>query len=103
MPDAESEYFGESFDTDPPVPVGSPDVVANFATEDTAIPDDFVADEHVADVGDLTVMRAGVECPRCGSNVFLHPKSVYPPNTVYRRSRPSASGLDPEGEGRTLQ
>ena len=29
-------------------------------------------------------------------------RAAYCPRQLYRRSRPSASGLDPEGEGRTL-
>lgn len=74
--------FPDDYDTDPPVPVQSKEDVANFCLERSAVPDGFVEDEHVAEVGDLTVMRAGIECPRCGSNVFLHPESVVPCNTV---------------------
>jgi ribosomal protein S27AE len=62
--------------------VQSSETVANFVDDEDAIPDNLVADEHVAEVGDQTVMRAGVECPKCGSEVFLHPSSVVPRNSV---------------------
>lgn len=78
-----TECFPEDYETEPPVPVESNDTVANFVTDDDAIPDDLVTDEHVAEVGDLTVMRASVECPQCGSEVFLHPESILPNNSVY--------------------
>jgi hypothetical protein len=78
-----TERFPREYDTEPPVPVKSSETVANFVVDDDAIPDDLVAAEHVAEVGGLTVMRAGVECPQCGSEVFLHPESVFPNNSVY--------------------
>ena len=79
---AETELFPEDYDTKPPVPVKSSKTVANFVTDDHSIPNDLVAGEHVAEVGDITVMRAGVECPQCKSGVFLHPESVVPHNSV---------------------
>lgn len=80
---SESIPFSDDYDTEPPVPVKSNERVANFTTDIDAIPVDFVADEHVAEVGDVTVMRAGVECPECGSEVFLHPVSIVPHNSVH--------------------
>lgn len=77
------ERFRSECETEPPVPVKSSETVANFVTDNDAIPEDLVADEHVAEVGDYTVMRAGVECPQCGCEVFLHPDSVCPVNSVY--------------------
>jgi hypothetical protein len=74
--------FPENYETDPPVPVEAKDQVASCATGRDSIPDGFVADEHVTKVRDYTVMRAGVDCPRCDSNVFFHPKSISPTNTV---------------------
>jgi len=64
-PVGRADIFSESYESEPPVPVESPDTVANSATGADAIPEGFVADEHVAEVGDFTVMRAGVDCPRC--------------------------------------
>ena len=74
--------FTDDYETDPPTPIQGSERVSNYDTDLDAVPDDFVDDEHVATVGDWTVMRAGFECPECGSNVFFHPESIVPRNTV---------------------
>jgi DNA-directed RNA polymerase subunit RPC12/RpoP len=67
---------------DPPVPVEAANVVGHSATDESQIPDGFVDDEYVFEQNDMTAMKAGVECPNCGSDVFYHPRSIVPHNTV---------------------
>jgi hypothetical protein len=73
--------FADNYSTKPPVPVEGRQQIAHCADEGT-IPSNFAADEHVATIDGWTVLRGGVDCPRCESNVFYHPESLEPPNTV---------------------
>jgi hypothetical protein len=76
-PDSEQGIeFSEDYETDPPVPVEAKGQVASCARGRDSIP------EHVTELRDYTVMRAGIDCPRCDSIVFYHPESIGPPNTV---------------------
>lgn len=82
MTTADESAFADTFDEEPPVPIEAAGQVAHCATDADAIPEGLFPDDHVAEVGDYTVLRAGVECPGCGSNVFYHPESIVPHNTV---------------------
>lgn len=75
--------FADDYDTDPPVPVEAAGQVANGCDDKTAIPDDLFPEEHTAQIGDKWVLRSGWNCPQCGSEIFLHPRSVVPHNCVY--------------------
>jgi hypothetical protein len=75
--------FADEFETDPPMPVESAGQIANICTDDSNIPKRLFPEEHTAEVGDLKVIRSRWDCPMCGSNVFLHPDSVCPHNTVF--------------------
>lgn len=76
------EEFSGTYDTKPPVPVNATGAVSHSVAGEP-VPEGFVDEEHVAEVDGVTVIRAGIECPRCASEVFLHPESVVPSNTVY--------------------
>jgi len=78
-----TEEFAEDPESEPPVPIFSSDPFGNSVYDADAIPENLVDDEHVAKVNDTWVMRAGVECSNCGSNVFLHPRSINPRNSLY--------------------
>lgn len=64
----------------PPVPVEAVGQVAR--TDCNSIPDGLFDEEHVTEIGDMTVVEAGVVCPRCDSDIFYHPESIIPHNTV---------------------
>ncbi|MFB6233923.1 MAG: SRPBCC family protein [Halopenitus sp.] len=55
-----------------------------------------VEETEVGHAGELTYEVFGIDLHSRFRDVELDP----PSRRVYRRSRPSASGLDPEGEGR---
>lgn len=75
--------FAENPETDPPVPIESKGQVANSCSSTENIPEKLFPNEHTAEVGDMKVIRSGWNCPQCGSNVFLHPESIVPRNSVY--------------------
>jgi len=73
--------FSATYETNPPKPVEAvTDSV--ICGDDSAIPANLFPAEHVANTGNLKILRAGVLCPNCESDVFLHPDSVIPCNTV---------------------
>lgn len=78
-----SEKFEDDFDTDPPTPIQSKGRIGNGCYDKSNIPEKLFPEEHTAEVGDQKVIRSGWECPRCGSNIFLHPKYIVPHNNVY--------------------
>jgi hypothetical protein len=78
-----TEDFADDPETEPPVPVQTRGYVGNSVDAIDAIPETLVDDEHVAKINDTWVMRGGVECPNCGSNVWLHPRSIVPRNSLY--------------------
>jgi len=75
--------FDDDWDADPPVPVESAGQIANCCYERESIPEKLFPDEHTAEVNDMKVIRSEWDCPQCDSNVFLHPDSVIPRNSVY--------------------
>lgn len=75
--------FEDEYDAEPPVPIESSGQVANSCLDRDNVPEKLFPDEHTAEVGDMKVIRAGWDCPQCGSNVFLHPDSIVPRNSVY--------------------
>lgn len=82
MPMTDDATFPDVVDTEPPVPVEAAGQVARYTCDEREIPQGLFPDEHVTEAGDWTVVRAGVHCPRCESNVFYHPESIIPHNTV---------------------
>ncbi|MBP1985933.1 hypothetical protein [Halolamina salifodinae] len=78
-----TEEFADDPETEPPVPVQASGYLSNHVDDIDAIPANLVDDEHVAKINDTWVIRAGVECPNCGSHVFLHPRSIVPRNSIY--------------------
>jgi len=74
--------FEPAPEADAPTPVSAEEELANCAGPDASIPDVLFPEEHVAELGDYTVVRAGVKCPSCGGCLFYHPKSIRPRNTV---------------------
>ena len=88
MTDADSDNddttaFVEDPETDPLMPIHSGSRIARGTDDRNSIPARFYDDEHMAEAGDMTILRAGIECQRCGGNVFLHPESIVPRNSVY--------------------
>lgn len=76
------EPFPEDYDAEPPTPAGGWLAGKSVGGDVDDIPDGLFPDEHVAVVNGLWLVRAGIECPNCGGNVFLHPKSIQPRDLV---------------------
>jgi len=74
--------FADEYDNEPPTPVEATGEIGNSCLNEDEIPKNLFPDEHTAEIGNLKVIRASIECPNCGSNVFLHPESVVPHNCV---------------------
>jgi len=67
------------------------------------VPDDLNADVHNVDFHAVYGPGGGAIDTTIGPGegpVEIEFRLEYPGAHIYRRSRPSASGLDPEGEGR---
>jgi len=75
--------FEDDYETDPPVPIEASGQVANSCLDRDNVPEKLFPEEHTAEVDDMKVIRSGWDCPQCGSNVFLHPDSIVPRNSVY--------------------
>jgi len=75
--------FNDKWDADPPVPIETSGQIANGCYDRDSIPEKLFPDEHTAEINSMKVIRSGWGCPQCDSNVFLHPDSVVPRNSVY--------------------
>jgi hypothetical protein len=73
----------DDYDADPPVPIKTAGRVANSCTDRDNIPEKLFPEEHTTEAGDVKVIRSGWNCPQCDSNIFLHPDSIVPRNSVY--------------------
>lgn len=73
---------GDDSKSDPPVPIEASGQIARTSCDERSIPEGLFPEEHVDEKGEFTVVRAGITCPKCGSNVFYHPESIIPCNTV---------------------
>lgn len=82
MSDVEPD-FDDDFETEPPTPVEAAGQIANSCLDTDNIPKTIFPDEHTAEAGDMKVIRSGWDCPQCNSNIFLHPDSIVPHNSVY--------------------